>query len=463
MSSRRSNADVLDVEYGLWKERAKISTPRGEMDILLFFIIAFKRGMIMSIKMFLKNNKHLFIIDGCIGTAIYILTNGTILSGYAYFLGASESMIGIIATLPVLLNGMQIISARVLQSRSRNKKLIVGGLFIHRFAMGCMFMLPFLNIASEYKVALLALSYGFAYGCYDFIATGLGNWMLHSVEPKEVGRFLGRKDSLSLAVMTATSLVAARMLDYFEAREIDEIGFMIVGIAIMVMSIMNYVDLHAIEEVETPVVTAKQSILRDIMEPFQDQKFRKVMGFYGLWNIALYIANALGPIYMVGYLELEYFFIMLVSMLNYISRIISANIWGKLADRISWIWVNRWSVVVLALSTGLWIFVGKDNYMWLLPVIQILAGTAWGGIVISVFNIQYLFAPSDNKVLFVSINTALTSVIGFGAAFVGVRLMEIFPTISVGDITVQGLQWVLLLSTVLMVCVSLYSKKYLES
>ncbi len=417
----------------------------------------------MSMKSWIKKTENLFIIDGCLGTAIYILTNGTVLSGYAYYLGATESTISIIATIPILVNASQIFSARIFQRRSKNKRLIIWGMGLHRIGLGLMFLLPFLDIGSNYKVMLLAASYGLAYFFYAFVATGHGDWMLHSVDPAKHGKFLGLKDSLSLAALSITSLIVGKMLDYYEAITKEDIGFMVIGIAIIVMAIMNVYDLLKIDEVETPVAENKGSILQDIILPFQDERFRKVIYFYGLWNIALYLANSFYAIFMVGYLDLPYFFIMSMTMLSAVSRIISSVIWGKLADRISWMWVNRCSVTLLACSVISWVFVGNINYMWILPINQIMAGCAWGGIAISVFNIQYAFAPAENKVLYVSVNTALTSIIGFCSTLLGVRLMAIFPTVIIGGFTVYGIQWAILVSGILMLGTALFNRVYLEN
>lgn len=416
----------------------------------------------MSSKSFFQNNENLFIIDGCLGNAIFILTTGTILSGYAYLLGANESTISIIVMLPTLMNAVQIFSARVFQRRSRNKRLLVVSIFLHRFGLGCMFMLPFINIPAEYKVFMLGVSYGIAYFFYGFVSTGFGDWMLHLVDERKVGKFLGVKDSLSLLALTITSLIAGKMLDYYENMGREDIGFLIVGIIVMVMAIMNYLDVKRIDEVETSVQEIKSNIIQDLITPFRDKKFRKVIVFYAFWNIALYMANSFYAIYMVGYLNLSYFFIMFVNMLSCISRVIASIAWGRLADRISCLWVNRCSVVILGLSICSWIFVGNSNYMWILPINQIMAGIAWGGLAITVFNIQFMMAPMDNKVLYVSVNTAITSIIGFGATLVGVQLLEAFPTMIVGELTIYGIQWVMLLSGVLMFFVVMYSKLILE-
>ncbi len=405
--------------------------------------------------------KQLFLIDGCLANAIFVLTTGTILAGYGYFLGASEGAISIITVLPTLMNVVQIFSAKIFARISRRKWVYVHMLLIHRLCLGMMFFLPVLEGSGDIKVLLLALLYGGSYLCGASVGTGFGNWMLRSIKEGEEGRFLGIKDSLSLLSITIMSLVAGRMLDYFKELHLEQLSFLIVGIVIIGFTIVDYLCLFRIQDIEEPISADIPSIREIIAIPLRDKEFCKVIIFYGLWNIALNIANPFYAIYMVGYLELDYFFVMLINMLASISRVIAAIIWGKLADKISWMWVNRVCVCILGIAVVTWMFTVESNYHWLLPLNQIFSGIAWGGIAISIFNIQFTKAPAENKLLYVSTNTAITSVIGFSATLVGVSLVKILPELMIGNYVITGIQWIFLVSGILMLSVAAYGKKYL--
>lgn len=406
-------------------------------------------------------DRTLFVADGCLANAISILTSGAILSGYAYYLGASEEAISLIAMLPTLLNVVQIFSSVLLENKTRKKKILVICLFIHRSLLGGMFFLPLCPISSGMKVLLLALFYGISYFFGAFTGAACGDWILKLVPKQKVGSYLGLKDSLSLAALTITSLAAGKMLDHYKSIHAELAGFVLVGILLLLLAVWDFMCLVKIEEPLGEVKKRNYTIKETLLLPLRDKEFKKVMFFYGFWNVAINVANPLFSIYMVGYLHLDYFYIMLVSMLGSIARVGAAVLWGKMADRISWIWVCRSSIGLLSVTVLLWAVTGEWNYTWLLPVIQICSGIAWGGIAIATFNIQFAYAPADKKILYVSTNTALASVAGFAATMIGVALVAVIPDATFFGRTMSSMQTVFLLSAVMMMgCTRFMKKKF---
>ena len=85
-----------------------------------------------------SKGRRLFIAEGCCANGIVTLTTGAFLSGYANSLGATDSMNGIIGSIPVLLCALQMFSSIILESLCRKKCLISSFSLIHR-----LFWLPY--------------------------------------------------------------------------------------------------------------------------------------------------------------------------------------------------------------------------------------------------------------------------------------------------------------------------------
>lgn len=86
--------------------------------------------------------RRLFIAEGCCANGIVTLTTGAFLSGYANSLGATDSINGIIGSIPVLLCTLQMFSSILLESLCRKKCLISSFfLFIHRLLLASVFFL----------------------------------------------------------------------------------------------------------------------------------------------------------------------------------------------------------------------------------------------------------------------------------------------------------------------------------
>jgi len=79
-----------------------------------------------------KSGRRYFIAEGCCANGIVTLTTGAFLSGYASSLGATDSINGIIGSLPLLLCLLQMFSAVLLESMSRRKNILTAFSRIHR-------------------------------------------------------------------------------------------------------------------------------------------------------------------------------------------------------------------------------------------------------------------------------------------------------------------------------------------
>lgn len=62
-----------------------------------------------------SRGRKLFIAEGCCANGVVTLTTGAFLSGYAGYLGADDSLNGIIGSIPVLLCTLQMFSSVVLE------------------------------------------------------------------------------------------------------------------------------------------------------------------------------------------------------------------------------------------------------------------------------------------------------------------------------------------------------------
>ena len=100
-----------------------------------------------------------------------------------------------------------------------------------------------------------------------------------------------------------------------------------------------------------------------------------------------------------------------------------------------------------------------DTCYTLQPVLQALSGAAWGGIAISVFNLQYHYAPEDKRVLYVSANSSYAGLCGFLSTLLGASLLTILPSFQIGNLPVSGMQILFLLSGSLILGCVLYMGK----
>ncbi len=428
---------VLQVKEKMSRVRCCCSTPMTDLDYL--------------------RSRRFFIAEGCCANGIVTLTTGAFLSGYASSLGANDSINGIIGSIPLLLCLLQMFSSIILESLSRKKTILSAFSLIHRLLLASMFFIPLFLNSPGLRLGAVILIYGTAHFFGAFIGTGIGNWILQLVPQSIRGKYLGKKDSFAFAMSTAISLIMGWSMDRFRQADMEQTGFLVIGIVVFFLACMDFWCLSSIGEPESTPYT--QKLKESILVPLADKKYRTVMISYMFWNVALQIAGPFFSVYMVTGLKLDYTYITFLGLISSTIRILAAWLWGRLADATSWLFVTRLSMGLLGLIHASWLFMTPETCYGLQPVLQALSGAAWVGIAISVFHLQYHYAPTEKRVLYVSANSSYAGLSGFLATLLGAFLLKVFPSIEVFDFTIGGMQLLFLLSgTLIMGCV-LYMRK----
>jgi len=404
-----------------------------------------------------SKGRNLFIAEGCCANGIVTLTTGAFLSGYASSLGAEDSLNGIIGSIPILLCSLQMFSSILLESLMRRKGLIVGFSFVHRLLLSLMFFLPLFITQPVIRLTAVVILYGIAHFFGASIGTGTGNWILQLVPQNIRGDYLGKKDSFAFAFSTVLSLIMGRVMDWFRNNAMEQTGFLVVGVTVLLVACTDFWCLLSIKEPES--TPHKQKLKDVLLAPIADIKYRKVMITYVFWNLALQIAGPFFSVYMVTGLKMDYTYITFLGLISSTVRILAAWLWGKLADATSWLLAGRLSMGLLGLIHISWLFMTPDTCYTLQPVLQALSGAAWGGIAISVFNLQYHYAPEDKRVLYVSANSSYAGLCGFLSTLLGASLLTILPSFKIGNLPVSGMQILFLLSGSLILGCVLYMGK----
>ncbi len=398
--------------------------------------------------------RNLFIAEGCCANGIVTLTTGAFLSGYAGYLGADDSVNGIIGSIPVLLCTLQMFSSIILENISRRKFLIAAFALIHRLLLSSIFFIPLFVKETAGRLAAVIAIYAVAHCFGAFIGTGTGNWLLSLVPDSIRGNYLGKKDAFAFGFTTILSLIMGRILDWFRAGHQDLLGYYIVGLVVLSVAFTDFWCLSSIKE--PAVKPHRQSLKAVITEPFLDKEYRKIILLYMFWNLALQVAGPFFSVYMVTGLKLDYTYITFLGLISSTVRVFAAYAWGRFADATSWLKAAKCSMCLLGMVHFSWLFMTKDTYMVLQPLLQALSGAAWGGIAIAVFNIQYQFAPSEKRVLYVSANSSYAGLCGFFATLLGAALLKVLPSLKLGSLTITGMQMLFALSGSLIVGCVIY-------
>lgn len=395
-----------------------------------------------EIRKFVEDNKNVsddnyelsrrrFIVEGCLANSIFALTSGAFLVGYANYLGSNDQINGIIVAIPLLANIIQMFSPLLIERLASRKKLVTVMAVSFRVLLASMILIPFITDIRPVRLFILGAIYLLAYSAASFLTPAAASWIVSLVPERGRGKYFGFRDMCILGFTAAVTLIMGRVLDAFKSASMDLTGFIVVFSVVAVMIVFNGLMLNSIKEPEVVLLKKKLNLKSMLMMSASNKEFRKVVLLSILWNIAGQLSIPFFAVYMVTGLKLSYTFIMVMSIVISITQAFAARKWGRFSDRFGW----ERSVVISLCFVGsahvIWMLVNTHTYMFLLPIIQFIAGIGWAGINLSMFNIQFKYAPQEGRTVFVGFNAALAGIAGFTSASVGAVLVGLLSGVKI--------------------------------
>jgi MFS family permease len=195
-----------------------------------------------------------------------------------------------------------------------------------------------------------------------------------------------------------------------------------------------------------------------ILEPFQNETYRKLIHFLGSWNFAVNLAAPFFTVYMIKRLQFDLSWVIGFTVLSQIVHVLFLRVWGRYTDRFS----NK---SVLLASGPLFIFcilawpftTIPERYFLTIPlllIIHILMGVAAAGVTLATGNIGLKLAPAGKATSYLAANSVVNSLSAFVGPILGGLFADFFAERELAlnlhwhapgrDITVQTLnfqQW----------------------
>lgn len=376
----------------------------------------------------LERSRMFFILEGITGIGQFSLATGAFLAGFVSFLGGGQTINGMLGVIPAAAGIFQIFSSLLLKGGKSRKEQVIRIGIILRILLSSIYFIPFIvmNVGGSKNLVITSFIACFALA---FIANGLAapmisGWLIDLAPMSIRGAYLAKRDKISLGTIAVTTLVLGKVLDYEKALNNEFVGFIIVGLVLTLFGILNIIALINIEDINNERPNKERSFVRQLLMPLNDKIFIKIIYFYVLWNFALYIGGPYIAVYMVENLELTYTYMMTMTVIGSIIRVVFASVWGKIADRKSWFASSVYSLIILGVAHFSWGFVVPANSFILVPILNILGGIAWAGAAISLFNIQFLFANNEFRTMSISVNAAIGGVMSLVAVKFGGMIVE---------------------------------------
>lgn len=351
--------------------------------------------------------------DGMAAQAMSTLAGGVFLTAYALDLGASNTVIGLIAAIPFLGQVTQLPGILLIERLRRRRAVTVWMALFGRlalFAVACAVLLP---PAAGLAVLVAGMAVQALFGAVSGVAWT--SWMRDLVPSEVLGRYFGRRLFLVTLTGAALSYGAAEGVDLWR-RAVAPEGAGAYAVLFALAGVFGLVScglLAATPEPPMPPVERPQPFRRLLAEPLRDGNFRRLVVFLGLWNFAANLAAPFFTVHMLTVLGLDMATIIPLTIVSQAVNLAFLRIWGPLADRFSNKSVLAVSCPVFLASVLGWTFTTfPDPGPWTLPLLYALhaaMGLATAGVTLATGNIALKLSPRGQATAYLALNGTVSS------------------------------------------------------
>lgn len=319
------------------------------------------------------------------GTAFAVMTglgDASYVAACALFLGASESAVALLVTIPVFLGACaQLLAPILIERTGRRKLLFVVGSSLQAAAWVPMLLAPLVGRPYGFWLLLGGFVLSFA-----SVHVGVPAWtsvMGDLVPPASRGRFFGRRSALALTMQLAAMIVAGIGLAVYERARHEALGFAVVFGGALAARILSVYYLTRMAEPPLTHRPEDRFTLWQFLRRLPKSNFARFAVFVACLNFSAHFAGCLFVPYWRRTLGYDYVEYMVAVSAVILVQIPALPLWGRASDRFG----NKRVVVAASIGIAvlplLWLISG--HVAWAV-FLQMWSGFCWSGFNQSVSN-----------------------------------------------------------------------------
>lgn len=368
-----------------------------------------------------RHNAKTSLIDGAFFSVMMGLT-APFMGVYAIQLGASDYMVGLLASIPALVAMIsQVPSAVIVNTYASRLQVTLKYAMAHRLFYLVMAMLAFLPQDFPGRAMLLV----FVFSIANFPATVAGvAWttLMGELFPAQLrGRVFGERNMLLALVSLLATATAGPFLD----RVAFPVNYFLLFLASFACVMASWFYLTRLKEGPPAPGRCRDSRWHPramallVRETLRGPEFAVFTLATFVFHLGLQLPAALFTLLFVNTLRLSTSWIGAFSVIAGVASVLTFKWWGGLAD-------TRGSRYVLALSMliliPLPIFYGLVHSPWPIVVLVAIGGVAGAGFSLTIFNALLDCSPTGKREDYVAVFNTLMGLTGFLMPVLGVAL-----------------------------------------
>lgn len=396
--------------------------------------------------------KKLSIKEG-IASAIMDGAGVKYITPYALALGANNTQIGFLTSIPSLLGNLsQLFTHNAVEKFSRKKIIAVGVLlqalmWIPIIILGYLFFYKNFNHGLSATLVILFYTLFTIFG--SFISPAWNSVMRDDVG-KNRGKYFGKRGKIVDFTGLIVMLVCGFILNYFNGINLFAGFAVLFGIACISRLISSYL-LSKHYEPKLKLKDGYYFSFWQFIRRVPQSNFGKFTVGVSLITFASYIASPFFSVYLLKNLEINYALWTLILVGNILGTLAFVQLWGKFADNYGNLKVLKITGKLIPLIPLLWFltfFVIKINFVlaiFYLIIVEIFSGFLWGGFNLCSKNFIYDAVTRAKTGLCISYYNVLNGI----GVFLGATLGGFISSVNFDFFGVGAILFVFLLSSLM--------------
>lgn len=359
----------------------------------------------------------------CLKAIYTALTTGVFLTGLLISAGMSDAEVGMTTSIPLLAGILYPLSPLILE-RFRKRKVILGiaRFSFHTLTIAVITFLPGIESKSR-MIWLITICLTLGSAINILVASGFPAWHISFLPESIRGRFYTVSGIVNSIFTAIASMIASLLADMAKNTSNELFWLEKIRLAAYGIALVELFLLLLPKEITYPVSSCRKREL--LFLPLKNRMFSLTMIPVFAWmmisTMTLYSANT----YLLDYIEVPYFFISFLQALNIVVTIVTMPFWYKLLQRKSWFGAFQKVFLLFAIYPFLHMLIGKNNYLFLLPLTMLVYQAILAGGTLYFNNMAYIHTPVENRTAYLSWYLMVVNMGSLGGQGISALLLKV--------------------------------------
>ncbi len=374
----------------------------------------------------IEKTKNCSIKDGSAWSIMYGFGEQYI-TPFALKIGATASEIGILNSVPAFIGAIfQLLGAKLTDKYQNRKKIVTLFAFLQAILMLPLFFIPLITKDILILTALFTLYNIFS----NIIGPAWSSWISDVVPENERAVYFGNRNKYVIASTMFSVMVAGIILYFFENVDIWT-GFGILFTIAFIGRIISWYYLSKQIEPKYNYNPENYFSFKDFLKRMPNTNFGNFVIFRSLMALAVMIGGPFFAVYMLENLKFNYLQYTVLVLIPMAAKAFTMTYWGKYSQRFGTRHILIISGLWIATIPMWWFIVGYffagSTAFYLLILVEIMTGFAWGGFELTTFNyVLETVSPEKRARGFAYFNMVFGFAVLAGG-LLGALLVEIIP------------------------------------